>query len=240
MEMPRLNPFQVVVHGVSHNQMIINTFGYRAANAGGTSAGSSSGLFLENFRQMWRDFVLPVMYPAYTVYRYWLRRINGADAIPGTSPQAYKPLFDIFQDFLPGVGAPDTGTKAAATDYLPEFIAMTATRIHSSTGRRFFRSSVRMGPHTEADQGTTPNEFNAARIAEMNNAMDAIKNTEIEDGLGATNDWTHATFSPTYFGRFIAGIPGPLRDATLAVTDYQIGTIVTTQLSRKYRSSAGM
>lgn len=239
MELPRLNPYLVTVHGISHGQMVINTFGYRAADSGGTSAGSSSQLFLENFRQMWRDFILPVMYPAYSVYRYWIRRIDGVEVVPGTDPVSYKPVFGIFQDFYPGNPAQDTGLKAAVTDYLPEFVAMTGTRIHTSVGRRYWRSSVRIGPHTEADQGTVPNEFNTARVTEVDNALQATVNQNIEDGLGAANDWVHATFSPTYYGRFVVGIPGPIRDATLVVTGYQTGTIVTTQLSRKFRSSSG-
>lgn len=237
--MSRSFPHQVTVHGTSHGQMIINTFGYRAADELGPNIGSDSSVFLSNFITMWRANILPIMYPSYAVYRYWLRSIIGVEAIPNTSPVQYKPEFGPIQDFIPGHVTSDLGSKALVGEYLPEFVAMTATRVHGFIGRRFWQSSIRLSPHSEADQGTVPNTFTQARINEVDTAFDAVAATNIEDGLGATNDWVHATLSSTYYGRVLLGV-GSMRPATNVVVAYQINSLVSHQISRRVGANAGV
>lgn len=230
----RTKPIVITVDAQANGQQIVNSFTYVNLAPAAPATNLLSSTTLTAFRTFWRDQVLPNMYPAYRVERYWLRQIT--DVVPiqvGDPPWSYKNVWHFHQDFLDYAGGLDHGTKALVGEYLPTFVAANIRWNLEQAGRAYWRSSTRLGPFAEADQGTTANYWNGAFLATMGEIATEMPEAFFADGSGGGNLWGMCVFSPNHYGRVNKPLGLGMYMSCNRIMSGTPRTLVSTQMSRK-------
>jgi len=235
---------EVTVEGMSYTEQFINKFYFRFSDPDSGPTGGSSTTFLSNFATLYQTELLPEMYAAYSVNRYWLREIiDVSEKSPGPPPVYQRVYLDSALDYKEGTGL-DVGGKALAMDtsYLP---AGTAARVlKTPTVRRikyFNKSYNRFGPFTTAELVNTVDghdQWSTTFITDMSAAMTSFLGTAVLDQV-AGNGWYHALWSDQFYGIKAKPFVISTGQSAALTTVGKLQKYIGTQATRRFNPTGG-
>lgn len=236
--MPAIAPNQiaeVVVRGQFNGQAVLNVMHWQPYRADNPLQAVDSTLFLQGFRTLWRNQVLPQASTGYQVIEYYLGIISGRTPNPfwtPASPPTITPWNLVYsgQDLLAGAAA-DEGAKLGAA--LPTFVACGVGWL-TENRKRYFRGSTRFMVGIE--DNTSDNSWAAAYLTNTLQPMAAAFLPNIQtDGGAVTKTMSMCIFARrTYLKAANAPVP-VLTDFASEVINYRVNPYVSSQVSRKQR-----
>lgn len=233
---------EVTVDARAFGQQLLNTFYYRYNGSELGPVPGSSSIFMSNFIEDFRAIILPQMYAAYTVHRYWLRTIIGIVVSDPGPPNVYRKLYEpTLFDYVDGAGA-DVGAKALAVGdaYLPMAnCARVLKKPNNPTLRYFNKNYNRWSPFTSAELDTDSadhDRWTAAFVTAFEGAMDNfVDEVMFSVDPDAGSGWSHCLFSVPYMVYLTPDTPGIVpRDAAVLSESTAVQPFVGMQNSRRY------
>lgn len=248
---------QVTVHGIASGQAIDNVIHYRVEAASGNQTLET---FLANFQLDWRDDVLPVLSASYRVLVYEAARISAVLAeVIGPPGFSYlhnpKVRFNAVAS-ITGSAIDDIGEVAGAA--LPTYTALGYRKVSQGMGtgkwgggtpdadadlyEKTLKGSIRLSTIPEAyTEAATQNALTAAAVTDCENALDTMLAIATAEGGGA-GDFRMCIFSLFLDQKLRHETPIPTPPRALwysqLVNSVELNPLVTSQVSRKQKSSA--
>lgn len=224
-------------------QQFINNFYYKYSTPETGVTGGRSDTFLTNFRNAFRQRMIPLLCNRFSVSKYWVRSIVGDILVDAGPPAKFRAKYDPDRlDFLEGAAGDVGAIVPDAGGLLPMHCAY---RVIKNPGQKFVgyhsRCYNRFGPVLASDMelGASNHDlFDDVRKGVWDAAVTLFCDDAIFDQVGG-NGWDMCSFSIQYFGRVAKPAGASITKAAVAISNAKLQPYVGSQVTRRYHPIGG-